>query len=74
MFIGKVTNDSTGRDLFKANIISYLQGLSDASVISDFKESDVTVEVGNDRDAVLINFAVTPLDSMEKLYATMVVQ
>ncbi|MCT6888749.1 MAG: phage tail sheath family protein [Lactobacillus sp.] len=74
MFIGKVTNDSTGRDLFKANIISYLQGLSDASVISDFKESDVTVEVGNNRDAVLINFAVTPLDSMEKLYATMVVQ
>ena len=74
MFIGKVTNSSTGRDLFKANIVSYLQGLSDADVISDFKEEDITVEAGNDRDSILVNLAVKPLDSMEKLYMTMVVQ
>ena len=74
MFIGKITNSSTGRDLFKANRISYLQGLADSDVISDFKEEDITVEAGNDRDSILVNLAVKPLDSMEKLYMTMVVQ
>lgn len=74
MFIGKITNDSTGRDLFKANVVSYLQGLSDTGVINSFDEGDVTVEEGNERDAILVNFAITPLDSMEKMYMTMVVQ
>ena len=74
MFIGKITNSSTGRDLFKANRVSYLQGLADANVISDFKEDDISVEAGNDRDSILVNLAVKPLDSMEKLYMTMVVQ
>ena len=74
MFIGKITNSTTGRDLFKANRVSYLQGLADANVISDFKEDDISVEAGNDRDSILVNLAVKPLDSMEKLYMTMVVQ
>ena len=74
MFIGKITNSSTGRDLFKANRVSYLQGLADANVISDFKEDDISVEAGNERDSILVNLAVKPLDSMEKLYMTMVVQ
>ena len=74
MFIGKITNSSTGRDLFKANRVSYLQSLADTNVISDFKEDDISVEAGNDRDSILVNLAVKPLDSMEKLYMTMVVQ
>ncbi|RMC55063.1 phage tail sheath subtilisin-like domain-containing protein [Lactobacillus sp. ESL0261] len=74
MFIGKITNSTTGRDLFKANRVSYLQGLADANVISDFKEDDISIEAGNERDSILVNLAVKPLDSMEKLYMTMVVQ
>ena len=74
MFIGKVTNNEAGRNLFKANRVSYLQSLADANVISDFKEDDISVETGNDRDSILVNLAVKPLDSMEKLYMTMVVQ
>lgn len=74
MFIGKITNSSTGRDLFKANRVSYLQSLADANVISDFKEDDISIEAGNDRDSILVNLAVKPLDSMEKLYMTMIVQ
>lgn len=74
MFIGKITNNSTGRDLFKANIVSYLQGLSDAGVINGFDDDDITVVEGNDRDSIVVNLAITPLDSMEKLYMTMIVQ
>lgn len=74
MFIGKITNNSTGRDLFKANIVSYLQGMSDTGVINGFDEDDITVIEGNDRDAIVVNLAISPLDSMEKLYMTMIVQ
>lgn len=74
MFIGKVTNNEAGRNLFKANRVSYLQGLADGGVITGFSEDDISVEPGNDRDSIVVNLAITPLDSMEKLYMTMVVQ
>ena len=74
MFIGKVNNDTSGRDLFKANRVSYLRDLSDGGIILDFDPEDITVESGNDKDAILVNLAVTPIDSMEKLYMTIVVQ
>ncbi|WDT65118.1 phage tail sheath family protein [Companilactobacillus crustorum] len=74
MFIGKVNNDSTGRDLFKANRVSYMSNLMKAGIIADFDSSDLTVEPGNDKDSILVNVAVTPVDSMEKLYMTIVVE
>lgn len=73
MFIGKINNDSTGRDLFKANRVSYMSDLMKASIITDFKPEDLTVEPGNDKDSILVNLAVTPIDSMEKLYMTITV-
>lgn len=74
MFIGKVNNDSTGRDLFKANRVSYMSNLMKAGIIADFDSSDLMVEPGNDKDSILVNLAVTPIDSMEKLYMTIVVE
>lgn len=73
MFIGKVNNDETGRDLFKANRVSYMSNLMNANIITDFKPEDLTVEPGNDKDSILVNLAVTPIDSMEKLYMTITV-
>jgi Phage tail sheath protein. len=74
MFIGKVNNDSTGRDLFKANRVSYMSNLMKSGIVADFESSDLTVEPGNDKDSILVNLAVTPIDSMEKLYMTIVVE
>lgn len=73
-FIGKVNNDSTGRDLFKANRVSYMSNLMKAGIVADFESSDLTVEPGNDKDSIVVNLAVTPIDSMEKLYMTIVVE
>ncbi|MDT7015322.1 phage tail sheath C-terminal domain-containing protein [Levilactobacillus namurensis] len=72
-FIGKVNNDSTGRSLFKANRVSYLKDLSDASVINPVDVADLTVEPGEDRDSILVTLAITPIDAMEKLYMTITV-
>lgn len=69
-FIGKVSNDATGRTLFKADRATYLQGLADARAISGFDAADIVVEPGNDADSIVVTLGVTPVDSMEKLYMT----
>ena len=73
-FLGKVSNNEYGRDLFKANRVSYLSGLESQNIIRDFDPSDLSLAQGNDKDAVLMNLYVTPVDSMEKLYVNLVVR
>lgn len=72
-FIGKVSSDATGRTLFKADRATYLQGLADARAISGFDATDIVVEPGDDADSIVVTLAVTPVDSMEKLYMTVTV-
>ena len=72
-FIGKVDNDSKGRDIFKANRITYLTSLQAIGAIQNFEPEDITVNAGADKDAVVVNLAVQPTDSMEKLYAQITV-
>lgn len=67
-FIGKVNNDATGRDLFKANRVGYLKDLQGKAIITDFVPEDLTVDPGEQKDAILVKLAVTPVESMEKLY------
>lgn len=73
-FLGKVSNNEFGRDLFKANRVSYLSGLESQNVIRDFDPSDLSLAQGDDKDAVLMDLYVTPVDSMEKLYVNLIVR
>ena len=73
-FLGKVSNNEFGRDLFKANRVSYLSGLESQNMIRDFDPSDLSLAQGDDKDAVLMDLYVTPVDSMEKLYVNLVVR
>lgn len=73
-FLGKVGNDDAGRALFKANRVSYLQGLQSQSIIQNFDPADLEVLPGEDVDAVVMNLAVQPVDAMEKLYVTITVR
>ena len=73
-FLGKVSNNEFGRDLFKANRVSYLSGLESQNVIRDFDPNDLSLAQGNDKDAVLMDLYVTPVDAMEKLYVNLVVR
>lgn len=67
-FIGQVTNNATGRDLFKGTLAEYLTSLQSSSAIQDFKMEDISVLPGQDKDTVVVTLAVTPTDAMEKLY------
>lgn len=73
-FIGKVNNDESGRTLFKGAIIGYLAELQAQGAIQNFDSTtDITVSAGNDIESVVCGIAVQPIDSMEKLYMTVVV-
>jgi len=69
-FIGKINNDVDGRELFKANRIAYFDTLQATGAITNFEADDVVVAPGIDKDSILLNVAVQPVDAMEKLYMT----
>ncbi len=73
-FLGKVSNNEYGRDLFKANRVSYLSNLETRNMIRDFDPNDLILAQGNDKDAVSMELYVTPVDAMEKLYVNLVVR
>lgn len=73
-FIGRVNNDESGRTLFKGTVIGYLNELQAQGAIQNFDSAtDITVSAGNDIESVVCGLAVQPVDSMEKLYMTVVV-
>lgn len=73
-FLGKVSNNEAGRNVFKANRIGYLTGLQNQNMIRDFENSDLTLSQGDEKDAVLMELYVTPVDAMEKLYVNLIVR
>lgn len=72
-FIGKVDNNDDGRALLRAWIIGYLNEMMANNGIQNFTADDVEVLPGNDIDAVVINVAIQPVDSIEKIYMSVTV-
>ncbi|GHU80402.1 hypothetical protein FACS1894191_5620 [Clostridia bacterium] len=73
-YVGKVDNNDTGRNVFKADIISYMKELQDMGAIQNFDPAtDVIVAQGMDVDAVRCDLWVQPVDAMEKLYMQVLV-
>lgn len=73
-YIGKVSNDSNGRNVFKGEIINMLNNLQNISAIQNFDPStDIFVRIGDNIDSVVVDLAIQPVDAMEKLYMTVLV-
>jgi hypothetical protein len=68
-YIGKVNNDADGRNLFKNEIINYLNTLQEIGAVQNFDtQNDVKVLPGNDVDSIYVELYVQPTDSVEKIY------
>src|SRR5690606_4820490 len=68
-YIGKVSNNVDGRNLFKAEVINITEQYQNIGAIQNFdSQTDVEVLPGNEIDAVLVNQWVQPVDSAEKIY------
>jgi hypothetical protein len=73
-YIGKIANNATGRALFKAECIQYLRRLAEAGAVTNFAEdTDIQVLAGESGDSVAVQLQIQPVDSLEKLYMTVIV-
>lgn len=74
-YMGKVDNNVTGRNLFKGDVVIMMNALVAAGAFRDFDaETDVEIMQGEQKDAVVCNMWVTPVDAMEKMYFTVEVR
>ncbi|CAM4017327.1 phage tail sheath C-terminal domain-containing protein [Geobacillus stearothermophilus] len=70
-FIGKVSNNDDGRNLFKKEIMkTVLDPLVRAGALEPYNPDEIVVQQGDEKDAVLVNAGLKFVDAMEKLYMT----
>lgn len=68
MFIGKIDNNVTGRNLLKSQIMSIVQNLVKVGALNE-SDTQIVVEKGDDVDKVRSYETVRPIDAMEQLYS-----
>ena len=73
-YVGVETNNDTGRQLFKADLVSLAKEYERIEAISEFDSADITVSQGTGKRDVVVECALKPNDSMTKLYMTVQVQ
>lgn len=74
-YLGKVSNNANGRNLFKKEAINYLTNLQNIEAIQNFdSQTDIIVAPGTDSDAITIVLYIQPVDSIEKIYMTVTVR
>lgn len=68
-YIGKVSNNVDGRNLFKAEVINIIEQYQNIGAIQNFdSQTDVEVLPGAEIDSVVVNQWIQPVDSAEKIY------
>lgn len=73
-YLGKIPNNASGRISLWGDIVAHHRQLEELQAIENFDSSLVTVEQGATKKAVVVNDAVTVVNSMAVLYMTVVIQ
>ena len=73
-FLGKIANNEAGRISLWSDIVSLFKDYQTLQAIENFEDADIVVEIGNDKKSVSINTNVQVINTMEKLYMTVVVE
>jgi hypothetical protein len=69
-FLGVVNNNEAGRAVFQGAIVGYLLDIQNNQGIQNFEAEDVQVLPGEAINAILVNLAIQPVGSVEKIYVT----
>lgn len=69
-FIGKVTNNEDGRDLFKQQLMKVVLDPLAQDGSLEYESGDILITQGAEKDAVVVTMSATFNDAMEKLYMT----
>lgn len=67
---GKLNNNTEGRSLLRATLIEYFNELQRLQAIQNFVAEDIIILPGHDKDSVVIECLIQPVDSIEKMYIT----
>lgn len=70
---GHVPNDNPGRISLWADLVKIRQNLNDLRAIENFVDTDVTIAQGDSKKSVRANSAIQVVNTMSKLYMTVVV-
>ncbi|MFD2613540.1 phage tail sheath family protein [Paenibacillus gansuensis] len=74
-YIGKVSNNADGRNLFRKECVKIAEIYQGIGAIQNFDAlTDITVTLGDELDAVFVGSSVQPVDSIEKIYMKVRVQ
>lgn len=73
-YLGIMPNDASGRVSLWDSIVSYYKELADIRAIEAVSPESVIVEAGKTKRSVTVSGPVTPINCMEQLYMTVVVQ
>lgn len=69
-YLGIMPNDKPGRIALWGDIVKYMKNLEALRAIEDFTDTDVVVEQGEVKRAVVVNSPITVVNCMEQLYMT----
>lgn len=72
-YLGAVPNDAAGRISLWSDIVAHHRKLEQIRAIEEFSDSDVTVEHGDTKKAVVVNDCVTVTNAMSRLYMTVTI-
>lgn len=73
-YLGVVPNDAAGRISLWSDIVAHHRQLQDIRAIEEFSDSDVVVEQGSTKKAVVVEDAVVVVNTMSRLYMTVMVE
>lgn len=69
-YLGSVLNDNSGRISLWNDIVSYYRKLEGLRAIENFDPTDIVVEQGENKKAVVISSYLTVINAMSQLYLT----
>ena len=72
-YLGKIQNNAAGRVSLWTDIVKHHTDLLKIGAIEDFKDADVVVTAGTQKEGVVVQDAVTIVNAMGKLYMTVTV-
>lgn len=67
-YLGAVPNDESGRISLWSDLVKIRTELQELGAIENFSDSDVTIEQGESKKAVVVTSAVEIVNAMDKLY------
>lgn len=69
-YLGEIPNDNAGRISLWSDIVKHHEELQKIRAIENFNDKDVTIERGEDKKSIVVNDAITIVNTMAKLYIT----